>query len=178
MAEALEALELSFACPGCGSPVEGRLDAQTASMTCGTCGRETELPERAALLSASPLAPCTVCGSEDLYHQRDFNRKIGLLIVAIGCVLGPFTMWISVVVAILIDAALYLMIPTMTICYACNAQYRGHPKDRKAPEFDIAIHDAYKFGKRFPPRRAVATAGPYQTREIREAHKTGREPRL
>ena len=45
MAEALEALELSFACPGCGSPVEGRLDAQTASMTCGTCGRETELPD-------------------------------------------------------------------------------------------------------------------------------------
>lgn len=178
MAEALEALELSFACPGCGNPVEGRLTPGTTDLTCPTCARETVLPERNELLASSPLAPCTVCGSHDLYHQRDFNRKIGLLIVAIGCVLGPWTHWISAVVAIVIDFLLFLVVPTMSICYACNAQYRGHPKERKAPEFDIAIHDAYKFGKRFPPRRQAAVAGPYQQREIREAHKTGREPRL
>jgi hypothetical protein len=48
----------------------------------------------------------------------------------------------------------------MAICYACNAQFRGIPRDRLPQPFSIAIHDAYKFGKRFPPRRDLTVAGP------------------
>ena len=175
---AVAPLELSFACPGCGNVVEGRLEAGTEHLTCPTCGRTTEFPERDALLASSPLAPCAVCGSEDLYHQRDFKRSIGIAIVAVGMALGPFTSWISVGIAVVIDFLLYFFVGTVTVCYACNAQYRGYDKTRKAPEFDIAIHDAYKFGKRFPPLRDMAVAGPYQMREIQEARKAGRAPRI
>ena len=73
-------------------------------------------------------------------------------------------MWISTVAAIAIDAVLYVVTPLMSVCYACNAQDRGFAKDEAPPPFDIAIHDAYKFGKRFPPRREVAVAGPLALR--------------
>jgi hypothetical protein len=65
---------------------------------------------------------------------------------------------------VLLDAILYLVVGNVSVCYACNAQVRGLPPDHEPPPFDIAVHDAYKFGKRFPPRRDVAVAGPLARR--------------
>jgi len=156
--------EICFACPVCGErAVEARLGPEVESLSC-PAGHRSALPEAAVALAASPLRPCPVCGSPDLYHQRDFNRRLGILLAGVGLALGPFTSWVSTIVAIGVDAVLYSVTPTVCVCYACNAQFRGVPRDRWPPAFDIAVHDAYKFGKRFPPRREVAVAGPYQAR--------------
>ena len=69
-------LDLAFACPSCGVPVEGRLTPDVETLTCPACGTETALPETKELLESAPLSPCPVCGSTDLYWQRDFNRKV------------------------------------------------------------------------------------------------------
>jgi hypothetical protein len=161
-------LEIAIACPGCGRPVEGPLDPGAAALTCKACGRRTELPEAGDLAPGRMPERCAVCGSADLYVQRDFNRPLGLLLAAVGLALGPFTMWISTVVAIAVDAVLYVVTPRMAVCYACNAQYRGFDPAETPKPFDIAIHDAYKFGKRFPPRRDVAVAGPLAKRLLFE----------
>jgi hypothetical protein len=124
----------------------------------------TPLPEAAGLAAGRVPAACVVCGSGDLYVQRDFNRALGLTIAGVGLVLGPFTSWISTVVAIAVDALLYVTVPLVAVCYACNAQYRGFARGEGPRAFDIAVHDAYKFGKRFPPRREVAVAGPLAKR--------------
>ncbi len=156
--------ELTFACPHCGTrPVQGALLPETSTMSCSG-GHSTQLHDVARLYAETPLSPCVVCGGEDFYFQRDFNRPLGLTLAAIGLALGPFTGWISTIVAIGIDAVLYLVTPTVCICYACNAQYRDVPRERWPAAFEIAIHDVYKFGKRFPPRREIAVAGPHQMR--------------
>lgn len=157
-------IDLAYACPGCGGPVEGAWSASVAGMSCPACGHVLALlPATAAEPGAVPL-PCPVCGGRDHYSQRDFNRKLGLTLAAIGLALGPFTAWISTVVAIAIDALLYLWVPLVTICYACNAQTRGFAKRLAPAAFEIAIHDAYKFAKRFPARREAAVAGPLALR--------------
>lgn len=157
-------IEIAFACPGCGTPVEGALGAAVASLACGACGRVTPLPEAAASPGDAAPPVCCVCGAHELYVQRDFNRALGLTLAAIGLLLGPFTSWISTIVAVALDALLYLLVPSLAVCYACNAQYRGFARARGPKAFEIAIHDAYKFGKRFPPRRALAVAGPLALR--------------
>jgi len=157
-------IQIAFACPGCGKPVEGALGAAVESLACGACGRVTPLPEAATSPTDRPPPVCCVCGAHELYGQRDFNRSLGLTLACIGLLLGPFTSWISTVVALAIDAGLYVVVPSVAICYACNAQYRGFARPQGAPGFEIAIHDAYKFGKRFPPRRAQAVAGPFALR--------------
>lgn len=159
-------LELVFACPSCGEAIDTPIDATTTSAICPHCEAETTLPEAAETVSSSPVAPCPVCGSEDLYSHRDFNRKAGITIVVIGSVLGPFTSWISVIIAVIIDFLLYLFCNQVAVCYACNAQFRGFTKDAKPGEFDIAVHDAYKFAKRFPPRRDRCAAGPKAKHEL------------
>lgn len=150
-------LTLAFACPACGDAVEGAL---APGLACPACAVRTELPEAAAVAAANDAHACPVCGSADLYQQRDFNRKLGLALVAVGVLTGPFTRWISTVAFVVVDAALYLLVPTVAVCYACEAQQRGFDRKRGPKPFDIAIHDAYRFGKRYPPRRAAAVAGP------------------
>jgi hypothetical protein len=159
--------EIALACPACGLPVEGPLGPETREIACPVCGTVAPLPE-AGEAAKGPLRVCCVCGSHDLYAQRDFNRRLGLVLAGVGLVLGPFTSWISVGVAVVLDAALYLVVPDVSICYACNAQVRGVGKADRPPGFDIAIHDAYKFGKRYPPRRNAAVAGPRAARLRRE----------
>jgi len=165
-------IELVFACPACGDPVESGLESTTLSATCGRCGHETALPEAATLVAEGRVDACCVCGCQELFSQRDFNRPLGLTLAGIGLVLGPFTHWISVGVAVVIDAALYLVVPSVVICYACSAQYRGVEESKRPGGFDIAIHDKYKFSKRFPPRRDLAVAGPLARRQRREGKRS------
>ena len=166
-------LQLTMACPQCGNPVSVELRENAKGVECPACNHDTNLPEMGALLESAPLQPCCVCGSDELYSQRDFNRKLGLLIVAVGMAFGPFTHWISVGVAVVFDAVLYVIVKSVAICYACNAQYRGFAPARKPEGFEIAIHDVYKFAKRHPPRREVAVAGPLQTRLRNEGSPPG-----
>jgi uncharacterized protein (DUF983 family) len=150
-------LTLAFACPACGEAVEGPL---APSMTCAHCGTATDLPEAAELATTGTASACPVCGSRDVYQQRDFNRVVGLTLVAIGLAIGPFTRWIGTVAFVGLDAALFLLVPPVAVCYACEAQLRGFRREDGPPAFDIAVHDAYRFGKRHPPRRDRAIAGP------------------
>ena len=170
---------IAFACPNesCGAAVEGALEPATASMTCSACGRATPLPEAGRLAETGVVETCPVCGSEDLYQQRDFNRRLGLGLVALGLLTGPFTHWISTVVFVGLDAVLYLTVPTVAICYACEAQVRGYDRTKPPPPFDIAVHDLYRFGKRYPPRRELAIAGPRSRVLLRDAARAARAAR-
>jgi hypothetical protein len=165
------AVSLAFACPSCGAPVEGPLAPETEAMDCPSCKTTTPLPEASALAASRAADVCPVCGCRDLYRQKDFNRRLGLSIAAIGLLTGPFTYWISTVATIVFDAVLYAVVPFVAVCYACESQQRGFDPKRGPPAFDIAIHDAYKFGKRFPPRRDRAVAGPLERRREFDARR-------
>jgi hypothetical protein len=157
-------LSLAFACPACGTSMEGAVDAGTQAMSCPACKAVTPLPEAAEAAGDRAARVCPVCGSRDLYQQRDFNRRLGLAIAAVGLLAGPFTHWIGTGVIVGLDAVFYLLVSPVAVCYACEAQQRGFDREKGPPPFDIAVHDAYKFAKRFPPRREQAVAGPLAKR--------------
>jgi hypothetical protein len=165
---------IAFACPSCGEAVEGSVDATTTAMACARCGRAAPLPEAAALGASGRVEACPVCGSRDLYRQRDFSRRVGIGLVAVGVLTGPFTHWISTVAFVGLDAVLYLLVPSVAICYACEAQVRGYDAAGAPPPFDVAVHDLYRFGKRFPPRREAAVAGPRARLVMRDAARAAR----
>jgi DNA-directed RNA polymerase subunit RPC12/RpoP len=155
---------LAFACPSCGAAVVGDLEPPPGEMECAACRARTPVPEAAEVVAAGAPVACPVCGNRELYRQKDFNRRLGLSLAAVGLLTGPFTQWISTVAMIGLDALLYLLVPNVVVCYACEAQQRGWDPARAPAAFDIAVHDAYKFGKRFPPRRERAVAGPLERR--------------
>jgi len=134
-----------FGCPQCGRAVE--LEPETT----GVCRRCREVVE----LGACDPKRCAVCGCEEIYAHRDFNQKLGILIVAVGAALwlwwGNF---LPMVVAAAIDLVLYFLLPNVGICYRCKAHYRGFPWIAGLSGFDLERHEHYRFEK------AKATAEP------------------
>ena len=87
---------------------------------------------------------CPACDSVLLYVQRDFNQKVGLGIVVVGAILAPFTpFYSSLIVAALVDAGLYALLPEITVCYRCQAHFRGFVRNPRHQAFDLHIAEQY-----------------------------------
>src|SRR5262245_31292481 len=114
----------SFSYPGTGSPVD---------------------PSR-------PVTACAVCGSREFYSQKDFNRKLGLMIVA-GSGLVAFLvmvlaghLWGIAVLGLvtLADAVLYRRLRAVSVCYLCQSVYRGFPDSGEHGGFYLGNEERFK----------------------------------
>ena len=133
--------EIAFRCPRCGKEATAGIDGQGR---CRSCGEETTLPVSAELRESRVVDACPACGSSLLYVQRDFNQKVGLGVVAFGAVLAPFTPYYSsLMVAALIDALLYTLLPEITVCYRCHAHFRGFARNPQHQAFDLHVAEQY-----------------------------------
>lgn len=94
----------------------------------------------------SGLTACRSCAHPELYTQKDFPRSLGLALVVIAAVLAPFTYYLSLGVAALIDAILYWKAPEVVVCYVCKAEHRGYPEPPRHPAFDREIEERLLYG--------------------------------
>jgi hypothetical protein len=132
--------EIAFACPSCGAEALAGLDGRGR---CAGCGAQPALEVPEAVRASRALERCPACDGALLYVQRDFNQKAGLAVVIVGAVLAPFTYYLSLVAAALIDAGLYLLLPEITVCYRCHAHFRGFARNPAHAAFDLHIAEQY-----------------------------------
>jgi hypothetical protein len=132
--------EVAFACPACRQEALAGLDGQGR---CASCGAAAPLSVPEAVAASRVVEQCLSCGGAQLYVQRDFNQKAGLAVVVLGAVLAPFTYYVSLFAAAAIDAALYLMLPEITVCYRCHAHYRGFARNPAHQAFDLHLAEQY-----------------------------------
>ena len=138
------AAEIACRCQGCGREATAGLDGVSR---CASCGREGRLALSPSLTERRIVDRCAACGGEQLYVQRDFNQRAGLAVVVVGALLAPFTPYYSsLVVAALIDAALYMLLPEITVCYRCPAHYRGFARNPRHQAFDLHLAEQYDAG--------------------------------
>jgi hypothetical protein len=132
--------EVAFSCPSCRQEAVAGLDGQGR---CASCAAAAPLDVPEAVRATRVVEQCLACGGAQLYVQRDFNQKAGLAVVVVGAVLAPFTYYISLFAAAAIDAALYLMLPEITVCYRCHAHYRGFARNPRHEAFDLHLAEQY-----------------------------------
>jgi hypothetical protein len=145
-------MELTFECAGCHAV--GRVAAveSQAEARCEGCQSHREL--RRDAFEAQELRACPLCGTEDLYLQKDFPQGFGLTIVVVGFVIStvfwyrdePLPALGVLLLSALADMALYYLVPDVTICYRCLSQYRGagtNPEGRFRG-FDLAVGERYR----------------------------------
>lgn len=104
---------------------------------------------------------CRACAHPELYSRKDFPRALGIGIVAVAAVLAPFTHYLSLVAAALLDAVLYWAIPEVVVCYVCESEHRGFARHPRHPRFDREIAERLRYGQRAVmgrPMRAGGTA--------------------
>jgi hypothetical protein len=142
-----------FGCRGCGLPVEGEPGGEVVCRRCETKSTLRPAPEE--------LDGCLGCGCPELYRHRDFSQKMGLLMIAIGVVLSlALVSFLPLVVAALVDLALYLILPDVAVCYACKSRRRAR-RDAFLPARADQSFSPFFFLKRPPtPSRTFPAVPP------------------
>jgi hypothetical protein len=133
-----------------------RLEAATPA---GLTGRELH---RERLEPSGGLRGCLACGHPELYTQRDFPRSLGLAVVIVAAALAPFTAYLSLFAAALLDLLLYWRVRRVVVCYVCGARHRGFEENPRHPRFDLTIAERLRYGPRAvmgAPIRPGGTAG-------------------
>jgi hypothetical protein len=133
---------VAFVCESCERPIYSRFDGARENAACQGCGHRHALQSESDSRPGGPILHCLRCGLDQLYVQKDFNRKIGLAVFAVAALLSVPTWGLSLLVATLIDLGLYFLLGDVTICYACNTQHRGFARNPAHGDFDLHIAEA------------------------------------
>jgi len=100
-----------------------------------------------------PLSVCPRCGCREMFIRKDFPQKLGITIVILAAV--AFLMLASsrqrfylgalvLLAAAAVDAVLYAIVPKITVCYRCRAEFRNAPLNPEHGGYELAIGEKYK----------------------------------
>ena len=145
-------MELTFACPTCGTVGQVSPLETADRAVCRRCG--TDRPLHPEGIARSELDACPWCLTTDLYSQKDFPQALGLMIVmlqmGISTVFWYYEKPVETFAVLLgftfLDWALYPRVSDVTICYRCSSQFRGAGSnvDGRFQPFDLAIGERYR----------------------------------
>jgi len=122
-------------CPGCGFAFVASLENFTGDQ---------------------PLLECAICGCEEFYIQKDFNRQLGV-IFAVGSLMCVFLLMVLVghlaglycLFALAgIDFLIYWRWKNVTVCYLCTTIYRGFKQQPTHKGFYLGNEEKYKHLRR------------------------------
>ena len=136
-------------CPGClaareHSPEEG------GAFDCVGCGKRYETQWEKAV-SVEGIERCAFCGNRVFFLQKDFDQRLGCLIMAISLaaalVVGWKLGWIwftpVLLATVLVDWVVAARIRPVTICYKCDAEYREVPVHPRHKGYDPHVAERY-----------------------------------
>lgn len=132
-------MQIRYACPQCG--VEHQKDAADEStlLDCGRCGYVGLFPTD--WTRDLNVERCPICGNTELYRQKDFNHRVGIIVLIFGAIFAYMTKYVSLVFAGILDLILYLTAPEVLTCYHCRTQVRGHRPGSEHGRFDPRIDE-------------------------------------
>lgn len=143
-------MQLVYRCPKCEqSVVEHGVEAGK-TLRCPHCDWSRPL-EESWHSDQSPNA-CLACGCNDLWRQKDFPAKLGLMLVGAGAILSTIAwkmyrpLWaIGILMAFaLVDLVLFAIMPDVLVCYRCGTRHRHPPTDETVPRFDLEVAERYR----------------------------------
>jgi len=137
-------MEIDALCPSCHTRQSFSPPAAKKVAKCTSCEQNLfEFPTD-NLIKSEILDQCPVCGTEHLYRQRDFNRKLGIALVVVGAILAPFTYGVSLIVLALVDWIIYRSVGEIGCCYQCGAVFRKLSRVDQLKPFNLSIYDYYR----------------------------------
>ncbi len=146
-------MEINSFCPECENGLFLSDFPKAGLIPCRACGKGREAQGQGAFGPDGSVSKCGLCGGTEFYRQKDFNRKLGIiiLVVGFGLALAVSKWFYPILVAMAaLDLALYFLLPEIQICYACQGIYRGVPIPDSLKTFDLALHDQYAFKHKKP----------------------------
>ena len=131
---------------------------ETGSFACAKCGKPFAA-DFAGAEGSEGLERCVFCGNHAFFLQKDFDQRLGCLIMAVSLGLALFVGWKLgwiyftpvLLASVLVDWIVAARIRPVTICYRCDAEYRDLPVNPRHKGYDP--HVAERFAETKTVRR-------------------------
>src|SRR5260370_30876441 len=130
-----------FLCQRCDARLAR--EAGETPRACERCGAENSVEAPAV---GSIIERCAACDHDQLYFQKDFNRKTGIALVVLGSIFVPWTYGLSLLGVTILDYVVWRLVKDVIVCYRCQAVHRGYPPNSALKPFDLVIHDRHVYG--------------------------------
>jgi hypothetical protein len=146
-----------FYCPECLAHAEHDASA-SGEPACVSCGHAYSVDAPGAL-GPDGVERCAFCGNRTFFLQKDFDQRLGCLIMAVSLAAALFVGWRfgwiwftpALLVSVVVDWIVAARIRPVTICYRCDAEYRDVPVNPKHQGYDP--HLAERFAEKKTVRR-------------------------
>ena len=136
-------------CPDCLTSRD-HAGGEAASFSCAKCGKAYEASWEGAT-TPEGIDRCGFCSNRVFFLQKDFDQRLGCLIMGISLVAALAVGWkfgwiwfTPVLLAtVLVDWIVATRIRPVTICYRCDAEYRDLPLHPRHKGYDPHIAERY-----------------------------------
>jgi hypothetical protein len=122
---------------------------EAGELACAGCGKAYHA-DFAAAVSGSDF-PCAFCGNRAFFLQKDFDQRLGCLIMATSLAAALLVGWRAgwiwftpvLLATVLVDWIVAARIRPLGICYRCDAEYRDLPDPARYKAYDPHIAERY-----------------------------------
>lgn len=143
-------MQLIYRCPACQKQTHREISQPGDTLRCESCGWS-----RVAVdvdFDDGRPARCLTCGCDDLWRQKDFPQRLGLLIVGLGILLSTIAVWywrpfLSIgilMVFALGDMLLYALMNDVLVCYRCGSRHRSIEPGERHVGFNLETAERHR----------------------------------
>jgi len=162
-------MKVKVKCPACGGALQVGTAQAPSETACRRCGWTIPLAVTGSVSEDREVDRCPVCEGGDFYVRKDLNRNLGLTAVVIVGLVSAGFLWsgrdlvaYGVLGAFaLVDFVIYQLLKDVTVCYRCQAEFRGSHR-RTAPPFDLHTAERLEleYSRRVQAGLGVRSRGP------------------
>ena len=134
-------------CPSCLQSRD-HSESDRGDFSCSRCSAPYSIQSEA---SAGRIERCRFCGNRAFFVQKDFDQRLGCLVMAIslgvallaGWKLGWIWFTPVLLASVVVDWIVAHRIGAVTICYRCDAEYRDQPLHSRHRAYDPHVAERY-----------------------------------
>ncbi|MBX3394761.1 MAG: hypothetical protein KF841_05295 [Phycisphaerae bacterium] len=153
-AEKSRAVTIRMRCPDpeCRAPIMFEpASVGPRELKCPRCGKLTTADVPTELGDERRVVRCACCPGREFFIRKDFPQRLGLILVIVFGIIAscfyymkniPMT-FVVLASLVLVDAIIYLVVPSVTVCYRCRAEYRRVGYNPEHAGFDLATSEKY-----------------------------------
>ena len=142
-------MQLTTLCTFCQKSIRTEVSESTTAVHCPSCDWSGPI---AGLDIDQKVTRCLVCDCPDLWRQKDFPQRLGLLFVGMGALLStiawyyvmPATAICILLAFALVDFLLYAVMKDVLVCYRCTASVRDSAIEEDHPRFNLEVAERHR----------------------------------
>ncbi len=133
-------MTVTLTCPSCGSGIHIYPNQASKVADCDVCKHQVTV-QFTGEHEQGIVRDCPCCSRKDFYSQKDFNRKIGVILFVIAAILSIWTYGISLIILYLFDLLLFRKLGNIVVCYKCQTIFRKAKNASEIRGFDHEMND-------------------------------------